>query len=109
MIAITPLAHEKLSSFLAENQTSPQVRVFLPSGGCGGDSQLALTVDGPTDNDVSVQNDGLTLSIDKKLHEVTGSVTIDFKDNGFDSGFFVEPEKSLPTQDSNCGGCRDCC
>ncbi|MDR1609196.1 MAG: hypothetical protein LBT38_12440 [Deltaproteobacteria bacterium] len=108
MIAITPLAHEKLTAFLAENQTTPQVRVFLPSGGCGGDSQLALTVDGPGAEDFSVENAGLTLSIDKKLQAITGSVTIDFQDNGFDSGFVVEPEKVLPIQDSDCGPCCDC-
>jgi Fe-S cluster assembly iron-binding protein IscA len=111
MIAITPLAQEKLSAFLAENQTKPQVRVFWPSNGCGGDSQLALTVDEPTADDFSVQAGGLTLSIDRKLQEITGSVTIDFQDLGHDSGFIVDPEKILPVSDSDScgGGCCDCC
>ncbi|MDR1085926.1 MAG: hypothetical protein LBP22_14000 [Deltaproteobacteria bacterium] len=110
MISITPLAQEKLSAFLAENQTKPQVRVFLPLAGCGGDNQLSLTVDEPNENDFSVKSGELTLSIDKKLQEMTGSVTIDFKDDGFDSGFVVDPEKILPPSESDgCGGCCDCC
>jgi Fe-S cluster assembly iron-binding protein IscA len=109
MIDITPLAHEKLTSFLAENGAAPQVRVFLPSGGCGGDSQLSLTVDGPSENDFSVKSGPLTLSIDKKLQLLTGPVTIDFQEEGDDSGFVVATEKTLPASGADCGGCRDCC
>ncbi|MDR2142349.1 MAG: hypothetical protein LBR11_11285 [Deltaproteobacteria bacterium] len=109
MIAITPLALEKLTAFLAESKTTPQVRVFLPQAGCGGSVQLSLTVDGPSENDFSVQRGSLTLSIDKQLQQLTGSVNIDFQDDGQDSGFVVEPEKILPPVDSDCCGCTDCC
>jgi Fe-S cluster assembly iron-binding protein IscA len=109
MIEITPLAHEKLTSFLTENHATPQVRVFLPLGGCGGDNQLSLTVDGPNENDFFVKNGPLTISIDKKLQLLTGSVTIDFQEEGGDSGFIVATEKILPPADADCGGCCDCC
>jgi Fe-S cluster assembly iron-binding protein IscA len=109
MIDITPLAYEKLTAFLSENNASPQVRVFLPNSGCGGDNQLSLTVDAPGESDFSVKNGTLTLSIDKNLQLLTGSVTIDFQDEGFDSGFVVNAEKILPPTDSDCGGCCDCC
>ncbi|MDR1872810.1 MAG: hypothetical protein LBS60_12980 [Deltaproteobacteria bacterium] len=108
MIAITPLAHEKLTAFLTENGTTPEVRVFLPTGGCGGDGQLALAVDGPNDNDFTVKNGPLTLSIDKQLQKVTGEVTIDFKEVGRDSGFVVLTEKIMPAMDTDCGSCCDC-
>ncbi|MDR0550376.1 MAG: hypothetical protein LBI10_13360 [Deltaproteobacteria bacterium] len=108
MIEITPLAHEKLSAFLTENNSSLEVRVFQPSAGCGGDSPLSLTVDGPNENDFTVKNGDLTLSIDKKLQLLTGSVTIDFQDNGIDSGFVVATEKIMPIVESDCGGCCDC-
>ncbi len=47
MISITPLAQEKLSTYLAENKVEPQVRVYLPDCGCSGPSQLALALDRP--------------------------------------------------------------
>jgi Fe-S cluster assembly iron-binding protein IscA len=108
MITVTPLAQERLSQFLTENKTIRHVRVFLPSAGCGGQGQLSLTVDDPQDSDYTATVGDIIYSINKNLQEQTGKVVIDFKVDGQDSGFIVDPEKILPALDSDCGGCGCC-
>jgi Fe-S cluster assembly iron-binding protein IscA len=108
MIEITAEALTRLGSFLTDNKTVRHVRVFLPSAGCGGDGQLSLTVDDPTDADFSLTIGDIVFSISKDLQELTGDVKIDFKEDGRDSGFVVGCSKILPTIDSGCGGCCGC-
>lgn len=108
MIAITDNALSRLGAFLTENKTVRHVRVFLPSAGCGGDGQLSLTVDDPTDKDFSATIGDIVFSISLDLQELTGDVKIDFKEDGRDSGFVVDSSKILPALDSGCGGCCGC-
>lgn len=109
MINITPLALKELSGFLSEKKATPSVRVFMPPASCGGGGQLSLTVDRPNDADFSTVAGDLTLIIRKDLMEKTGSVTIDYQTNGFDSGFVVEAEKLLPPPIVDCSGCQGGC
>jgi Fe-S cluster assembly iron-binding protein IscA len=108
MITITPLAQEKLSNFLTENKSVHHVRIFLPSVSCSGQGQLSLTVDDPHDSDFTATIGDIVFSISKELQLITGSVAIDFKVAGMDSGFVVDSEKILPAVDSDCGGCCGC-
>ncbi|MDR2443516.1 MAG: IscA/HesB family protein [Deltaproteobacteria bacterium] len=108
MISITDDALTRLDAFLKENKIIRHIRVFLPSSGCGGEGQLSLTVDDPSEKDFSTTIGEITFSIDKELQEVTGDVKIDFKDDGRDSGFVVDSAKILPAMDSGCGGCCGC-
>jgi Fe-S cluster assembly iron-binding protein IscA len=108
MISITPDALSRLSAFLEENKTVKHVRVFIASASCGGDGQLSLTVSDPTKDDFSSAIGDVVFCISKDLQELTGDVKIDFKDDGRDSGFVVEPSKILPVMDSGCGGCCGC-
>ncbi|MDR1656040.1 MAG: hypothetical protein LBT47_00595 [Deltaproteobacteria bacterium] len=107
MITITSEAMTRLDTFLQDNKTPRNVRVFLPSAGCGGDGQLSLTVDEPNDNDFSTTIGNIVFSIGKDLQELTGDVSIDFKNDGRDSGFVVDSSKILPAVESSCGG--GCC
>jgi Fe-S cluster assembly iron-binding protein IscA len=109
MITITPGALKELSSFLSEKKATPSVRVFQPPASCGGDGQLSLTVDRPGEADFSTTAGDLTLIIKKDLLSKTGNVTIDFKTNGFDSGFVVETEKLLAPVIPDCSGCAGNC
>lgn len=109
MITITPLAHEKLSSYLDENKVAGQIRIYMPEAGCGGgESQISLTLDQPDTNDITVKVGDLELFMAKTLSEQTGKVVIDFKDTGQDSGFVVETEKSLVALPADCAGCTYC-
>jgi predicted molibdopterin-dependent oxidoreductase YjgC len=51
----------------------------------------------------------MTLAISRKLLKVTGPVTIDFKEDGRDSGFVVDSENILPVVDSDCDSCGGGC
>lgn len=108
MISITPIAQEKLSTYLAENKVEPKVRVYLPANDCCGGGQISLTLDRPNAEDITTEAGGLELFIDRSLSERLGKVTIDFKDDGDDSGFVVESENPLPA-DEGCGGGCSCC
>jgi Fe-S cluster assembly iron-binding protein IscA len=109
MISITDEAQARLSKFLTDNKASRQIRIFFPTAGCGGDGQLSLTVDTPKNDDFSLTIGDIVYCISKDLQDVTGSVKIDFKDLGLDSGFVVDAEKILPAFDADCGGCSGCC
>lgn len=110
MITITPLAQEKLSGYLTENKVDPKVRVYLPDYGCSGSGgQLSLAIDQPEENDIVAKAGDIELFMTNDLYEMVGKVTIDFKDDGTDSGFVVESEKPAPTvSSSGCGGCTCC-
>ncbi len=108
MISITPLAQEKLSTYLAENKVEPQVRVYLPDCGCSGPSQIALALDRPEEGDITAKAGDLELFMTQDLFDLVGKVSIDFKDDGQDSGFVVYSEKPLQMSDSGCGGCTCC-
>jgi Fe-S cluster assembly iron-binding protein IscA len=108
MITISPDALTRLGDFLTANNSVRRVRVFLPMAGCGGDGQLSLTVDEPKDSDWQATIGDIVFCIGKDLQELTGDVKIDFKVDGRDSGFVVEPSKILPAFDSDCGGCCGC-
>lgn len=108
MISITPLAQEKLSAYLAENKVEPKIRIYLPAGDCcGGGGQISLTLDRPNEGDITTTAGDLELFMDPDLYEQVGKVTIDFKDDGQDSGFVVESEKPVPVE--SCGGGCSCC
>lgn len=109
MISITPVAQEKLTAYLTENKVDLKVRVYLPSG-CGGGGQISLAIDQPNPGDITAKAGELELFIDKALSDQVGRVTIDFKDDGRDSGFVVESEREIPTGGDDCGcvGCSCC-
>ncbi len=107
MITITPLAQEKLSGYLAENKMEPKVRVYLSSG-CGGGG-ISLVIDEPDDEDIKTKAGDLELFMEKQLFDLIGQVTVDFKEENGDSGFFVTSEKPAPVQDGGgCAGCTSC-
>lgn len=107
MISITPFAQEKLTAYLADNKVEPKVRIYLPAGDCCGGGQISLTLDQPNDGDIKAKIGDLELFMDRGLYEQVGKVTIDFKEDSHDSGFVVESEKPVPTDD--CGGGCSCC
>ena len=110
MINITTEAQEKLKNYLAENKVEPNVRIYWPECDCSGSGdQLSLTLDEASDSDISAKFGDLNLFMAKDLSAQVGKVTIDFKDDGRNSGFVVTSEKALPVRASSCGGSCSCC
>lgn len=109
MISITPVAQEKLSAYLAENKVEPKVRVYLPECDCSGaGGQISLALDQPADGDITAKAGDLELFMNPGLYDQVGKVTIDFKDDGHNSGFVVMSEKPVPVSAPTCGSCSCC-
>jgi Fe-S cluster assembly iron-binding protein IscA len=68
-----------------------------------------LVLDEPKETDDSYQVDGLTYLIDKDLSKMSGKVTVDFVDNGWQQGFTVNSELPLGGGASCSSGCGDSC
>ncbi len=51
-----------------------------------------MVLDEPKDEDDKYEVDGLTYLIDKNLSKMSGKVTVDFVDNGWQQGFTVNSE-----------------
>ena len=101
MLEITPLAQEKLISFLEEKKLPLKVRI---TGGCGDGEGLTLVPDHPAPNDISVEFGPLTLCFSRDLYEQVGKVRVDFRHENHDHGFIVESERPPGSG----GGCDDC-
>jgi len=69
---------------------------------------LALALDEPKDSDEHFENQGLTYLIDKNLHTTVGTVTVDFMEEGWRSGFTVRSENPVSTGASACGTSCSC-
>ncbi|MGL4209773.1 MAG: iron-sulfur cluster biosynthesis family protein [Candidatus Adiutrix sp.] len=109
MITITPDAQEKLTAYLAESKVAPKVRIYLPSCDCSGSGEpISLTLDEPTETDIKVQAGELELFISPELFAQTGKVEITFKDDGRNSGFVVDSEKTIDAGPSPCSSCTSC-
>jgi Uncharacterized conserved protein len=110
MINITPVAQEKLSAYLSENKVAPKVRIYLPDCDCSGNGgQISLALDQPAPGDITAQAGDLELFMSQDLYDKVGKVTVDFKDDGRNSGFVVESEKPVPVSAPECGGGCSCC
>ncbi|RJX33422.1 MAG: adhesin [Desulfarculus sp.] len=109
MIEVSPAASEAIAAFMKEKDLSSPLRIFLQSGGCGGPS-LRLVMDEKKDGDQEVQVDGQTYLIEENLSKMSGKVTVEFVDNGWQKGFAVNSEYPVGggSSCSSGGGC-DCC
>ncbi|MDR2349104.1 MAG: hypothetical protein LBF41_00570 [Deltaproteobacteria bacterium] len=108
MISITPVALTTLSDFLKERKAPHSVRVHQNPPSCGGEGFLVLSVDNPCESDFTTKAGDLTLIMSNHLMKITGDVTIDFKNNGMDSGFVVDTQNVMPIVERDCGGCTGC-
>ncbi|MFH1020544.1 MAG: IscA/HesB family protein [Pseudomonadota bacterium] len=109
MITVSPLAAEKLSAYLSENNIESPVRITVMNG-CGGPS-LGLALDERKENDRVSEQDHFTLLIAGDLSDECGKVTVDFVEKnsgcgcGGGGGFSLASEGPLPgAGDSGCGG-----
>lgn len=66
---------------------------------------MRLVLDEPKDNDEKTEVDGLTYLIDKELSTQSGTVKVDFIDNGWQQGFVLSAANPL----GGGGGCGSGC
>ena len=106
MIEITPLAAEKLSAYLSENNIDSAVRIAAMNG-CAGPS-LGLALDECKEADHVLADGNITLVIDQGLSRTCGVVKVDYIENGCGcgggGGFSLTSARPLPRAGSGCGG-----
>lgn len=108
MIAIKPLATEKLAAYLMENSIDSPVRITVANG-CGGLS-LGLALDERKAGDHVLEEGGFTLLLAGDLADECGRVTVDFVEStsgcscGGGGGFSLSSENPLPGSGDGCGG-----
>ena len=74
MITVSDEARRELEAYFADKEKTP-IRVYLAPGGCGG-PRLALALDEPGEEDMSVEDHGITYCINKDLVTAVEAVSI---------------------------------
>ena len=101
-IHITERAAREVQRVIADNKLSwdTWLRVGAQGGGCSGFSyQFDFDQDGPTDADITFEEHGVKIVIDKKSEFFMGGTTVDFNDGLLNRGFMFQN----PSAASTCG------
>jgi iron-sulfur cluster assembly accessory protein len=102
MINVTPLAAEKISELLSEeNKPQAGLRVFVQGGGCSGFQYGLMIEEGEatTDADQTIQSNGVKLFVDPISIRYLKGAEVDFVDNLAGGGFTIRN----PNAKSTCG------
>ncbi len=103
-ISLTEKAAQRLSSFLKDTSTDKNekpkgIRVSAKDGGCNGYEYAMNTTSKPSDDDLVVQQDDITIYVDAKSAPLLDGMVIDFIEGMMESGFkFTNPNAT-----STCG------
>jgi iron-sulfur cluster assembly protein len=101
LVTLTPVAAEKIRELMAEDaegETSV-LRVAIQGGGCSG-FQYGLGFDaGPVDDDVTLEQHGVSIVIDPYSAPYLKGATIDFLNGLEESGFKIDN----PNAAASCG------
>ena len=102
-IAVTERAAKEILRVIEEQNfpaDSTWVRVGAKGGGCSGFSYvLDFDLEGPTDYDLTFEENGVKIVIDKKSEFFMGGTTVDFNDGLLDRGFVFQN----PGASGSCG------
>lgn len=101
-VQVTERAAKEITRVIAEHKLPPDcwVRIGAKGGGCSGFTYvLDFDQNGPTEFDLSFEQHGIRVVIDKKSEFFMGGTTLDFNDGLLDRGFvFKNPQAT-----SSCG------
>lgn len=101
-VRITERAAREVKRVITDNNLSADtwLRVGAQGGGCSGFSyQFDFDETGPTDADLSFEENGVKIVIDKKSEFFMGGTTVDFNDGLLNRGFVFQN----PSAASTCG------
>lgn len=102
MITVTPVAAEKISELLVEEQKAgAALRVFVQGGGCSGFQYgLMIEEEGPApDADAVIESNGVKLFVDPISARYLKGAEVDFVDNLSGGGFTIRN----PNAKTTCG------
>lgn len=81
MLKMTEIAAEKIREHFGDKEPQP-IRVYLGGGGCAG-PQLMLAIDEKKEGDTEFTFGNVTVLTQQELLEVTGGITVDANEYGF--------------------------
>jgi len=94
MISVTEIAKNKFLDQLKKRGKGEGVRLGVKTTGCSGLAYVLEFVDRPTETDISITNDGLTIFVDPKAMVYLEGLTVDFQKKGLNEGFeFINPNE----------------
>jgi iron-sulfur cluster assembly protein len=101
LVSLTPVAAEKIRELMAEDPESESsvLRVAIQGGGCSG-FQYGLGFDsGPVEDDLTLEQHGVSIVIDPYSAPYLKGATIDFLNGLQESGFKIDN----PNAAASCG------
>lgn len=100
MITVTDNAAVKVKDLIAqEGEESLMLRVAVRPGGCSGFSYEMFFDTERDDEDVTVDQDGVTVVVDPSSAQLLTGATLDYKDGLTDAGFAI----TNPNAERTCG------
>ncbi len=102
LVALTPLAAEKLQAIMQEkNLTEHGLRVFIAGGGCSG-FQYGMAFENTTEEgDCVFESNGVRLYVDQASAMYLEGATVDYVDSLMGGGFRIENPNAVST--CSCG------
>ena len=94
MIALTPLAAEKVRGHLNRRGRGHGIKIGVKTTGCSGLAYVLEYVDDPLQEDVSFVSEGVHVFVDPKALPYVNGMTMHWVKNGLNEGFdFVNPNE----------------
>ena len=113
MISITESAAEKINKAVSEqDKNGKHLRVGVFPGGCGGGYQYALGFDDQTENDTTVEANGLKVLVNNDDLDKIKGTEIDYIVSEMGEGFRVNNPNPVPKGkkgECGCGSDSSCC
>ncbi len=102
IVALTPLAAEKLQSILQEkNLTEHGLRVFIAGGGCSGFQYGMAFENTMEEGDFVFESNGVRMYVDPASAMYLEGATVDYVDSLMGGGFKIENPNAVST--CSCG------
>lgn len=98
-ITLSDLAAQRVKEFLASRNSGIGLRVGVKTSGCTGFSYILEFVDELDPNDVTFEDKGVTIVVDKKSLVYIDGTHLDYVKNGLNEGF----EYQNPNVKDKCG------
>lgn len=99
MIKLTQAAVKKVKSLMEKEDEGQFLRIGVQGGSCVGYSYAMKFERRPRENDLTFEQDGITIICDPKSHIFLDGIELDFSNNLMDNGF----KFNNPNARSSCG------
>ena len=113
MISVTDIAAEKINQAIAtQDIESKTLRLGVFPGGCSGGYQYALGFDDKSDNDMTIEANGLKVLVKNDDMEKVKGTEIDYVITEMGEGFRVNNPNPVPEGkkgECGCGSSTSCC